>query len=258
MIIKLNARYHTKVMEYLKREPEFNLFIIGDIERYGYDNYFLNIWADINKKGQIQGILLKYFEFLIFHSDGKHNIEGFSNLINRMNYLEISGKSEGLKELAKSLKLTKCRNVHFCRLGSSEQLIDYNNNIKLRKIKFGNINKIVRLYELIDEFENTTPEGIKNGLRTGRGYCIEMNRQVVAMAKSTSENNTHAMIVGVGTHPNYRNKGLATKCIIRICLELLNENKIPCLFYDNEEAGKIYKKLGFKEIGYWSIYYNKL
>ena len=62
------------------------------------------------------------------------------------------------------------------------------------------------------------------------------------MAKTTLENRTHAMIVGVGTHPN-------------LCREIINENKIPCLFYDNIEAGKIYSKLGFKEKGYWGIYY---
>ncbi|MGL5329728.1 MAG: GNAT family N-acetyltransferase, partial [Peptostreptococcaceae bacterium] len=70
------------------------------------------------------------------------------------------------------------------------------------------------------------------------------------------ENRRYAMIVGVGTHPNYRSLGLATKCIVKICKELLSENKIPCLFYDNEEAGKLYYKLGFKKIGNWSIYYN--
>ena len=48
MIIKVDDTYHSKVINYLKREADFNLFIIGDIERYGYDNYFLDIWADIN------------------------------------------------------------------------------------------------------------------------------------------------------------------------------------------------------------------
>ena len=43
MIIKVDDTYHSKVINYLKREPDFNLFIIGDIERYGYDNYFLDI-----------------------------------------------------------------------------------------------------------------------------------------------------------------------------------------------------------------------
>ena len=62
MILKVDDTYHRKVMNYLKKEPDFNLFIIGDIERYGYDNYFLDIWAGIDKNGRIEGVLLKYFE----------------------------------------------------------------------------------------------------------------------------------------------------------------------------------------------------
>ena len=92
MIIKVDDTYHSKVINYLKREADFNLFIIGDIERYGYDNYFLDIWADINKKGRIEGVLLRYFEYLIFYAQGKFNIDEFANLINSLNYIEISGK----------------------------------------------------------------------------------------------------------------------------------------------------------------------
>ncbi|MFR3071962.1 MAG: GNAT family N-acetyltransferase [Paeniclostridium sp.] len=40
------------------------------------------------------------------------------------------------------------------------------------------------------------------------------------MAKSTAENDNTAMIIGVGTHPEYRNQGLASKCLIRLCKEL--------------------------------------
>ena len=36
-------------------------------------------------------------------------------------------------------------------------------------------------------------------------------------------------------------------------LQIINEDKIPCLFNDHIEAGKIYNKLGFKEKGYWCI-----
>lgn len=255
MIVELNSTYHSKVMEYLKKEPEFNLFIIRDIEKYGYDNYFLNVWADINKKGNIEGILLKYFEFLIFYSYGEFEVNEFARFITRLNYNEISGKMESLEKLSTKLNLEKKRIVNFCKLDNKKELQSDSKNIKIKKIRFSNINKVVKLYDVIEEFENTTVDSIKNGLKSGRGYCIEINKQVVAMAKSTSENNTHAMIVGVGTHPSYRNKGYATKCIIKICKELLEENKIPCLFYDNEEAGKIYKKLGFQELGKWSIYY---
>lgn len=254
MILKVNDTYHRKVMNYLKKEPDFNLFIIGDIERYGYDNYFLDIWAGIDKKGRIEGVLLRYFEYLIFYSQGNFNIDEFSELINSLNYIEISGKLELLKKLQPKLNIYPKRIVNFCVLDSINKLDDNGIKIKPKKIRFGNINKVAKLYESIDEFENTTVENIKNGLKTGRGYCIEINKKVVAMAKSTLETRTHAMIVGVGTHPDFRNKGLATKCVVKICKEIISENKTPCLFYDNIEAGKIYNKLGFKEKGYWGIY----
>ena len=254
MIVKVDNTYNKKVIEYLRKEPDFNLFIIGDIQRYGYNNYFLNVWASIDSNGNIGGVLLKYFEFLIFYSDNMDSSEEFYGLITTLEYVEISGKSECVDHMARMLELKKKRVVNLSRLENQNSLIDNNLKIKVRKVRFGNIKKVVKLYEVIDEFENTTVDSIKNGLKTGRGYCIEINRKVVAMAKSTCENNTHAMLVGVGTHPNYRNKGLATKCIVKICKELINENKIPCLFYDNEYAGKIYRKLGFNDIGTWSMY----
>ncbi|MTM09300.1 GNAT family N-acetyltransferase, partial [Turicibacter sanguinis] len=77
----------------------------------------------------------------------------------------------------------------------------------------------------------------KNNLKSGRGYYIEEDKKIVSMAKTTAESDLYAMVIGVGTHPKYRNRGYATKCMVRLCKNLIDENKIPCLFYDNEEAG---------------------
>lgn len=255
MIVKLDSTYNDILMKYLKKEPEFNLFIIGDIDRYGYNNYFFNIWGDINRYGEIDGILVKYFDFITVYSYYKFNLDKFINLINRLDFSEISGKAEIVNQLSDRIKLRKIRTVKLSKLEEPILYKEGLRRLKVKRIRFGNLKRIVRLYDLIDEFENTTVDCIKNGLKTGRGYCIEVNKEVVAMAKSTSENKTHAMIVGVGTHPNFRNRGLATRCIVRICNELLSEGKKPCLFYDNEEAGKIYRKLGFEDIGCWSIGY---
>ena len=35
MIQRLNNTYHKKVIEYMYREKEVNIFLISDIERYG-------------------------------------------------------------------------------------------------------------------------------------------------------------------------------------------------------------------------------
>lgn len=63
-----------------------------------------------------------------------------------------------------------------------------------------------------------------------------------------------AMVVAVATLENYKKKGNATKCMLKLCNELLLEGKDLCLFYDNPEAGAIYKKIGFKDIGFWMMY----
>lgn len=255
MIQRLNNTHHKKVIKYLHKEKEVNIFLLSDIERYGYDSYFFSIYGGINENGEIEGILLKCFEFIIFYAYDKFNVDEFAQFINESNCEEVCGKSQVLEKLEKQIDLQRYRKVTIFKLSNNNLLPPYKeDSIRLRKIRFGNLHKIVKLYEEIDEFENTTIDNIKSSLKTGRGYCIEREGKVVSMVKTTSENRNNAMIIGVGTHPKYRNRNYATKCLIKICNELLDENKIPCLFCDNEAASSIYKMLGFEEIGYWSIY----
>ncbi len=48
MIRKLTVSDNDRLMEYLKEEKSFNLFIIGDVENFGYDSDFQEIWAYLN------------------------------------------------------------------------------------------------------------------------------------------------------------------------------------------------------------------
>ena len=56
---------------------------------------------------------------------------------------------------------------------------------------------------------------------------------MVSTASTTAENTLSAMAVGVATLENYKKKGYATKCMLKLCSELLEEEKELCLFYDN-------------------------
>lgn len=84
---------------------------------------------------------------------------------------------------------------------------------------------------------------------------MEMDGKVIVTASTTAENSMSAMVVAVATHPDYRGKGLAKHVVARLCGDLLAEGRSLCLFYDNPNAGLIYKKLGFKDVGFWSMYY---
>lgn len=77
---------------------------------------------------------------------------------------------------------------------------------------------------------------------------------MVSTASTTAENSLSAMVVGVATLENYKKKGYATKCMLKLCSDLLHEGKELCFFYDNPTTGVIYKRIGFEDIGVWMMY----
>jgi predicted GNAT family acetyltransferase len=82
---------------------------------------------------------------------------------------------------------------------------------------------------------------------------------MVSTASTTAENSLSAMVVGVATLLEYKKKGYATQCMVKLCQQLLQEGKELCLFYDNPAAGAIYKRIGFQDIGFWMMYsFNKM
>lgn len=82
---------------------------------------------------------------------------------------------------------------------------------------------------------------------------------MVSTSSTTAENSLSAMVVGVAVLLGYKKKGYATKCMVKLCHQLLGEDKELCLFNDNPAAGVIYKRIGFQDIGFWMMYsFNKM
>lgn len=259
MIRKLYQEDNEMVMDYLIEEKAMNLFIIGDIENFGYDSDFQELWGDFDDEGNIKGVLLRYYHSYVVYSKGDFDVNGFEEVINKDKGFEIiSGKRDVLKEFQGIMEFKKKKELYFAEVKNSE-LLDKDIDIsKIRRAKLGDTDKICDLMEIIEEFD-TTPSSRKSfkktiETKTGRTYFIEKDDKAIACASTTAENSTSAMVVGVCTHPQYRQQGLATKCLIALCRDILGEGRTLCLFYDNPAAGKIYKRLGFNDIGMWSMY----
>ena len=143
MIQRLNNTYHKKVIEYLYREKEVNIFLISDIERYGYDSYFFSIYGGINKKGEIEGLLLKCFEFIIFYAYDEFDVDEFASFINESDCEEVCCKSEVLEKLEKKIDLKRFRKVNIFKLSNLVR------NIKIKKIVSVEIKNII--YYIVNE-----------------------------------------------------------------------------------------------------------
>jgi predicted GNAT family acetyltransferase len=258
MIIRLNEGLRASLFEFLKREAAINLFIIGDVELFGFDKEFQEVWAQLDRDMSYRAVLLRYKTHFVFYAPStEYNAIGFADIIKSYDdRFDLSGKKEILSALLEKLEYKKIREQYFSKLSSKEELVKLDLNYVIERLSVEDAEEIYSLREQIVEFKDfkTTIENQRELLKgeMGRCFAIRLEGKTVACASTTAENSMSAMVVSVMTHPEYRKKGLAGACVQKLCEELLSEGKGLCLFYDNPKAGSVYKKLGFKEIGQWS------
>jgi len=250
-----------EILDFVFEEPAFNLFLIGDIEAFGFAEPFQEIWACRNEKEQVNGVLLRYNEsFIPYWKDEAFNPQLMVDVITH--YVEtvlmnspfiISGKDTMIKSIQLYFPKLTPKPTFFCELNSKERLQKVDKKIKIATEE--DAERIFELMETIDEFSISVPiERIAHKIRTktGRIYYIEgEHEQMLSVAQTTAENSKSAMIVGVATRKEYRGQGLMSQCLTQLCSDLLDEKKSLCLFYDNPSAGKVYHRVGFETIGQW-------
>ncbi|MEH7177738.1 GNAT family N-acetyltransferase [Neobacillus vireti] len=259
MIRKMTKNDHNHIMGFLSGEPSINLFIIGDLEVFGYDPDFQDIWAQFNKQGEIKAVLLRFYQSFIPYAKDEFDVDSFVSIITSFPQPRLlSGKTEIVEKFEpyKELQLGKKQETFFAECKNIEYL--EKTNIEIKKADIVDVDQILSLRKSIDEFQirDDAQEILLTSMQsnTSRSYFTEENGTMTACVSTTAENSFSAMIVGVCTRKEYRRKGLATAIMHKLFRDVLNEGKLLCLFYDNPEAGRIYKRLGFKDIGKWTMY----
>ncbi len=265
MIKKLTQKDNEEVMEYLKQEPEFNLFIIGDIEAFGYETDFQQIWAEYDH-GKVVAVLLQYRGNLVYYSDEDRSVEPFIEIMNDLKFEILNGKKEAIQRFEPYLKSWNIKDMYFASMRSFTK-----ENIDTANVK------IIDSYDLFcDEWELLTQieefssggrgkkeEYSKHAFKTSQEgfkttYYLSVDNKMVSVASTVAECSVNAMIIGVATLEEHRKKGHASVLMNKLCDDYLNgKEKSLCLFYDNPKAGKIYQRLGFENIGMYRMYDKK-
>jgi predicted GNAT family acetyltransferase len=259
LIRKLTSQDHKQLFSLLKEEPSFNLFLIGDIEAFGYDKDFQEIWGEFAEDGTLNAVLLRYYDSYIPYARSSFNVKGFAEIMkSKHDSIQLSGKSEVVEQFERieGLPLGKKRVMYFCECKTDKYIEEVTADIKIATIE--DVDRIIELRKRITEF-TTTPSSRRMLVtsietKTGRTYYIEDDGKIVSSASTTAENSLSAMVVGVCTDENYRQKGYASAIMQKLIKDLISERKTLCLFYDNPKAGNIYKRLGFYDIGTWTMY----
>ena len=259
MIIKLEEKHKEELLKLVLKEKELNLFIIGDIENYGFNEEFLEFWGDFNKNEEITAVLMRYYEDFVVYGAGEFDVAGFSAIINSIKFRMLSGEKSTVDKFLNFVDANDKQDTHFAKLDKNYDLYNGESINLVQKTELEDVNKVWELQnKKIAEFTDMSPvERMKSRYidKTARGFHIKNDKNdVVSSVETGAENSSSAMVLGVCTDPTYRGHGYAEAVTSKLCKELLSEGKTSCLFYYNPEAGKIYKRLGFKDIGMWSMW----
>ena len=251
MIIRCSNRNQAQLLEYLNKNKEVNLFFLGDIENYGISSKEVTVYMD--REQEIEAAYLVYHKNLVVSSyNGKINTTFVSQLIDLYNINSINGTDEALaklelKNFSKSpMQFAANRNYEIqdideevILLKDHEQIRQYN---ELCRKCFDNPNPISD-DDLFKEVED----------KTSRIFAIIKDANVVSALRLSAETSDLVMVLGVATLKEYRGRSYATQLLKGVLNELKNNNKVACLFYNDERAAKIYHKVGFKDISEYLI-----
>lgn len=88
-------------MDLVGKKSAENLFIIGDIEAYGYNSDIQRVFGQF-ELDKLVAVLLDYDHNYIVYSEGSYDMEGFAKIINADE--QLTGLS-GLREIVQPMEL---------------------------------------------------------------------------------------------------------------------------------------------------------
>lgn len=264
MIKKLTQKDNKQVMDFLSIDPEFNIFIIGDIEQFGYESDFQNVWGEY-ENNELISVLLQYRKNVVYYSTRvSKDIDVFNDVLTSFEYDILNGKKEVVEVFENYLNGWSIKDMYFCSL-KNFQLENIDTSQVYQLITYDDFCEEHDLLATITEFserEERDPYAKHRADIAAKGqvttFGLRVNSKLVSVASVVAETKVNGMIVGVATTKEHRRKGYASIVMNALCNEFLNnKGKSLCLFFDNPKAGSIYHRLGFKDIGMYRMYSNQ-
>ncbi len=251
-----NNSHKKELLKAIEHKAGENCFLYGDLENFDLESDFIDVWR-IVKEGKTTSILLRYFKYYVAYSENDLDIPKMAKIIESdTDCTGISCLNSTLEKFEKFLNFKTIKKMFLAEL-SGESYKPVKINLTPNKATVDDLDRLFEFEKTIEEFNITeaSRDSFGQEVRTGTGriYYIEDEGNIVSTAGLTVENSKNGMIIGVATNPNYRRKGYAKSCVGAICSQMIEEGKTVLLFYDNPDAGVLYKNLGFEDINRWTM-----
>ncbi len=253
-----------EILRYVGKEPEMNLFFIGDIETFGVESETVNIYLH-EERDRWDFLILRFHQYFLLYSQYEDYNAGEAIAFFKGQQPDcISGKTSLLEKIAPAFPQWTIQSTYMSRCNRVEKGFGDSQDLVIRRLEQEDAAEVIELLYKIQEFSKTyknserqeqirrMEEEMAQGSKTAVGGFL--NGQLIATASTSAENRESAMVVGVATAQEYRGKGYASAVVSALCRDCFERGKkYLCLFYDNPVAGRIYNRIGFQELGEYGM-----
>lgn len=259
MIRKLTAADRSAAETLLARDPETNLYILGNMAKIGFDADFCEYWGDFAPEGApddtLRGVANRYFNGWVVYGAAGADWQALAALIDAdPEAKRLQDNPGGIASLLPFLQRYRAADIHI------EELMRLDaaafapqpppQELTVRRATLADKTELTAFYKDAGHMERTEA-GVERPLRDTTVYVGVREGRIVCAALTNAEIPASAMIGGVFTPPGERGRGSARAVVSALCADLLARGMTPVLYWDTPAAGKVYNTLGFTHVGSW-------
>lgn len=260
MIRLLTKSDRSAVTALLNSEPSFNLYMLGNIEKLGFDQDFCQFWGDFDAtatgEGALRGVINRYMVGWTVYGRPDADWAALAQVLDthplQADRLQDNpGGTPSLLPYLRRYRTTKLVIEEVMELSQpSFRPAAPPAGVAVRRATMDDLEPLVAFYANADDMARTRA-GVLRPLQDTRLWLAEEGGVILATALTNAETNQLAMIGGVYTQPAARGRGLSQAVCSALCQDLLGAGLHPVLYWGQPAAGAVYRKLGFQPTGKW-------
>ncbi len=257
MIRELSEQDRAEAQAFLARDPELNLYFLGNMASLGFDHHFCQFWGDFEKEGgRLRAVLNRYMDGWVVYGRADANWAELARIVDEHSaparrLQDNPGGIDSFLGYLRRYQPSQIREEELMRMDAQDfRPVSAPPGVRVRRATLDDLSALVAFYAQADEMTRS-PAAVEHPLRDRRIWLAERDGTILSTALTNAELPDMAMIGGVFTRPEARGRGLSKAVCSALCAELLREGRRPVLYWNHPAAGAVYHKLGFRPIGTW-------
>ena len=231
----------------LAKEPFGNLFFINDLELHGQPG--IEVW-------HVGGLYALDYrsEGLCLYADGQYDMDEALSMLSSIKWATVMGPADTMAPFISHFPGQQVLEREMMALEAPAAKLRMDSSMDTRILSDKDaLHEMFQLYNEVPTFaaKDSDRSEERAAEEAGRTDCLYASTYVdgklVSCAGLSAIANKSAMVIGVCTHPGYQKRGLATQTLSFLLDKAYNDLGLAftCLWYTDEIAGSLYRKLGY-------------